>query len=161
MGELQSMFDPWFRENPNFGTIFFIAWIKFVSFKKKFFILYSRCFKWLWSDALICSGKYIFQKTLKGVKFYLNFSQYNFEKLIRALTNISHSASLELCKFISLSVMMNLPCLLKLCPLCWKCLEARMELGFLVSFLWSFSVKLNAVSVFLTYCILHNMHSIR
>ena len=41
MGELQSMFDPWFRENHNFGTIFFIAWIKFVSFKKhfSFFIL--------------------------------------------------------------------------------------------------------------------------
>ena len=36
-----------------------------------------------------------------------------------------------------------------------------MELGFLVSFLWLFNLRLNAVSAFPTYCILHNMHSIR
>ena len=74
------------------------------------------------------------------------------------ITNISCSASLEPCKFTSLSMM---ACLLKLCPFSWKCLQARMELGFLVSFLWLFNPKLNAVSAFLTYCILHNMHSIR
>ena len=77
------------------------------------------------------------------------------------ITNNSRSASLEPCKFTSLSMMMNLACLLKLCPFSWKCLQARMELGFLVSFLWLFNLRLNAVSAFPTYCILHNMHSIR
>ena len=77
------------------------------------------------------------------------------------ITNISRSVSLEPCKFTSLSMMMNLRCLLKLCPFSWKYLQARMELGFLVSFLWLFNLRLNAVSAFQTYCILHNMHSIR
>ena len=74
------------------------------------------------------------------------------------ITNISRSASLEQYKFTSLSMM---ACLLKLGPFSWKCLQDRMELGFLVSFLWLFNPKLNAVSAFLAYCILHNMHSIR
>ena len=77
------------------------------------------------------------------------------------ITNISRSASLDPCKFTSLSMMMNLACLLKLCPFSWKSSQARMELGFLVSFLWLFNLRLNAVSAFSTYCILHNMHSIR
>ena len=71
------------------------------------------------------------------------------------ITNISRSASLEPCKFISLSMMMNSAYLLKLCPF------ARMELDFLVSFLWLFNLRLNAVSASPTYCILHNIHSIR
>ena len=77
------------------------------------------------------------------------------------ITNISRSVSLEPCKFTSLSMMMNLACLLKLCPFSWKCFQARMELGFLVSFLWLFNLRLNAISAFPTYSILHNMHSIR
>ena len=36
-----------------------------------------------------------------------------------------------------------------------------MELRFLVSFLKLFNLRLKAVSVFTTYCILHNLHSIR
>ena len=76
------------------------------------------------------------------------------------ITNISRSVSLEPCKFTSLSMMMNLACLLKLCPFSWKCFQARMELGFLVSFLWLFNLRLNAISAFPTYSILHNMHSI-
>ena len=57
--------------------------------------------------------------------------------------------------------MMNLACLLKLCPCSLKCLQARMELGFFVSFLWLFNPRLNVVSAFLAYCILYNMHSSR
>ena len=46
------------------------------------------------------------------------------------ITNISRSASLEPCKFTSFSMMMNLACLLKICPSSWKCFQSRMELGF-------------------------------
>ena len=47
-----------------------------------------------------------------------------------------------------------------LCPRCSKCLQARLELGFFVFFLWSFDLRLIAVSAFSTYWILHNMHSV-
>ena len=68
--------------------------------------------------------------------------------------NISRSASLEPRKFTSLSMMMNLACLLKLYTFFWKCLQARMELGFSMSFLWLFNLLLNAISAFPTYCII-------
>ena len=75
-------------------------------------------------------------------------------------TNISRSVFLEPCRLTSLSIMMSSACLLKLIPCSWKYLKARTELGFLVSFLWLFNLRLNAVSAFLTYCILHNMQAI-
>ena len=48
-----------------------------------------------------------------------------------------------------------------LCPRCSKCLQASLELGFFVFFLWLFDLRLIAVSAFSTYWILHNMHSVR
>ena len=67
------------------------------------------------------------------------------------ITNISCSASIEPFKITILSIMMDLAHLLKLCPFSWKCLQARMELCLLVSYLWLFNLRLNAVSA--TYCI--------
>ena len=57
----------------------------------------------------------------------------------------SRSASLESCSFTSLSMMMNLASLLNLCPSSWKSFQARMELGFLVSFLWLFNPTINFI----------------
>ena len=53
---------------------------------------------------------------------------------------------LEPCRFtILLPMIMNLVCMVKLFPCPWKCLQARMELGFFVSFLWLFNLTLNVV----------------
>ena len=41
------------------GTKIFIAWIKFAAF----FIRKSSCYKWLWLDTLMYSGKLIFQQS--------------------------------------------------------------------------------------------------
>ena len=77
------------------------------------------------------------------------------------ISNIFCSASWEPCKFSSLLMMMNLACLLSnlACPFSWKCLQARMELAS-VSFLCLFNLRLNAVSAFPAYCILHKFHYI-
>ena len=57
------------------------------------------------------------------------------------------------------SIMMNLACRLKLCPVWLKCLSTGMALGSLTSFLWLFNRILKAVSAFPTYWILQSSHS--
>ena len=109
---------------------------------------------WVWQK--LHDVKYCFWLSPNGTSVFSFWIQK-----FSLITNISRSVSLEPCKFTSLSMMMNLACLLKSCLLSWKCLQARMELGFLVSFLWLFNLRLNAVSAFPTYFILHNMQSIR
>ena len=54
------------------------------------------------------------------------------------------------------SIMMNLVCRLKLCPIWLKSLSTGMALGSLTSFLWLFNCILKAVSAFPTYWILHS-----
>ena len=57
------------------------------------------------------------------------------------------------------SIMMNLVCRLKLCPVWLKCLSAGMALGSLTSFWWLYNCILKAVSAFPTYWILEISHS--
>ena len=61
---------------------------------------------------------------------------------------------------VSLSIIMNVACLLKSWYFSWKCLHDNMvlEWGIFTSFLWLFSLILKKVS-FPTYCFLHNVHS--
>ena len=56
------------------------------------------------------------------------------------------------------SIMMNLACRLKLCPVWLKCLAAGMALAYLTSFLWLFNRISKAVSAFPTYWILQSSH---
>ena len=57
------------------------------------------------------------------------------------------------------SIMMNLACRLKLCPVWLKCFSTGMVLGSLTSFLWLFNRILKAVSAFPTSWILQSFHS--
>lgn len=82
-------------------------------------------------------------------------------KKFSLITNTSLSTSLETCWFASLSMMMNHTCLLKLCPCCWNYLQAWIDLGFFVSFLCFFNLRLNVLSAFPAYWFLHSMHSIK
>ena len=65
--------------------------------------------------------------------------------------NSSLIFSLDSHRFASLLVMMmmSFACLLKLCPCCWNYLQAKIESGFFVAFLWLFNLRLNVVSTFL------------
>ena len=78
------------------------------------------------------------------ILFYLLSSSLNpdgtrvFSFLIQKISltaNVSRNTFLEQYKFTSLSMMMNLKCLLKFCSSSWKCLEVRVELGFYGIFL--------------------------
>ena len=64
---------------------------------------------------------------------------------------------------VSFSTIINFACLLKLWYFSQKYLHANMVLGwgFVTSFPWLFSLTLKRISVFLTYCFLHNVHFIK
>ena len=57
------------------------------------------------------------------------------------------------------SIMINLACKLKLCPVWLKCLSKGMALGSLTSVLWLFNRILKVVLAFPTYWILKSLHS--
>ena len=64
---------------------------------------------------------------------------------------------------VNFSIIINFACLLKLWFFSQKYLHATMVLGwgFVTSFPWLFSLTLKRISVFLTYCFLHNVHFIK
>ena len=101
---------------------------------------------WVWQK--LHDVKYCFWLSPNGTSVFSFWIQK-----FSLITNISRSASLEPCQFTSFSMMRNLARLMKLClsP------ENGMELGFFVSFLLLFNLRLNAVSAFATYCILHSI----
>ena len=96
-----------------------------------------------------------------GIKVYGTkvFSFY-IQKFSRCIKR-SCKMSLELEVFTSLSMIINSTWLLKLWHCYWKCLQASIAFGFLISFLWLFNLTLNTVSTFPKYCLLHSVHSIK
>ena len=77
---------------------------------------------------------------------------------------IKHCRKISLAFFVlvSLSIIMNFACLVKLWFYSHKCLHANLVLEWEIFtlFQWLFSLILKAVSGFPTYCFLHNVHSI-
>ena len=87
-----------------------------------------------------------------------NFWIQKFSLWIKRCRNIS----LAFFVLVSLSIIKNFACLVKLWFHSHKCLHANLVLEWEIftSFQWLFSLILKAVSGFPTYCFLHNVHSI-
>ena len=91
----------------------------------------------------------------------LKFLSFFIQKFYLSL-NFNFSVSLGVVLiFRSCSIIINLPCLLNICPLLLKRLNASMTFGFFMSLLELFSLILNDISVFITYWILCMKHSVK
>ena len=76
------------------------------------------------------------------------------------LNNIARRSSCDLVRIFICSISVNLACVLKLCLVSLKCLQTGIvsSLGLRESLRWLFSLTLNGVSLFPTYCSLQSIH---
>ena len=98
---------------------------------------------------------FLFEKLLIKSKWSSTIIFWN-----QKLSLTTWSAFLKPCRYSSMSMMINFTSFVEIISLkLW--LQARIELASFESFLWLFNLRLNAISAFPTYWMLHNMHSVR